>query len=113
MSRAHLISGFGRVLWIEAGDFLHDPAEAAALVEAETEIVEHMNADHAEAVALYAGVLLGRGGEGWRLTGVDAEGADLRRGADTARLDFAHSVTTPEEARRELVRLAEAARGRG
>jgi putative heme iron utilization protein len=69
-----------------------------------------MNADHADAVALYATRLLGRGGEGWRMTGVDPEGADLRRGGEVARLAFARRATTAESARAELVRLVKAAR---
>jgi putative heme iron utilization protein len=61
-------------------------------------------------VDLYASRLLGLAGTGWRLTGVDPEGADLRRGGEVARLDFATPVTDAEGARAELVRLAKAAR---
>ncbi len=78
-----------------------------------------MNEDHADAIALYAERLLGREGEGWRLTGIDPEGLDLRRpmgsGGETARLDFAAAnfhrpVLTPAAARRALVALADTAR---
>ena len=68
----------------------------SALAAAEPEIVAHMNADHADAVQLYARRLLGRAGEGWRMTGIDPEGLDLRRQSETdgetARLDFAEPV---------------------
>ena len=42
-------------------------------------IVSHMNEDHADAVQLYAGKLLGLAGSDWRMTGIDAEGIDLGR----------------------------------
>ena len=38
-----------------------------------------MNEDHADAVQLYAGKLLGLAGSDWRMTGIDAEGIDLRQ----------------------------------
>ena len=62
---------------------------AAALAEAEAGILAHMNQDHAATIDLYAQRLLGLSGEGWRMTGVDPDGADLRRDAAVARLAFA------------------------
>ena len=53
IERGHLVAGFGRIAWIDGGDFRF-AADAAALAAAEAEIVAHMNADHADAVALYA-----------------------------------------------------------
>jgi putative heme iron utilization protein len=106
--RAHLVAGFGRIHWI-AGEGLRGPA-APALAAAEAGIVEHMNADHAEALDLMARVLAGRQGDGWRMTGIDTEGCDLRRGGEIARLDFAAPVRDPEAARAELIRLTQAAR---
>ena len=82
----------------------------AGLVDHEAAIVEHMNADHADAVQLYATRLLGRSGEGWRMTGIDPEGIDLRRAGDVARLAFAAPVHDPKSARAELVRLVKHAR---
>lgn len=111
-TRAHLVAGFGRIHWIEAADGLVYPqaAAASALLAAEAEIVQHMNDDHSDAVALYANRLLGRAGAGWRLTGVDPEGADLRRGGETARLAFDKPAHDAEAARVELVRLVKRAR---
>src|SRR6266403_2609404 len=59
IERGHLIAGFGRIAWIEAGE-LRFSTEASALVAAEAEIIAHMNRDHADAVELYARRLLGR-----------------------------------------------------
>ncbi len=113
IERGHLVAGFGRIAWIEA-EQLGFQGDASALAEAEAEIIAHMNADHADAIALYAERLLGRQGEGWRMTGIDPEGIDLRREGATARLDFAtnshRQVLNPAAARRTLVALAEKAR---
>lgn len=110
ISRAHLIAGFGRIHWLQPADVLFDVAGAEALAAGEPEILAHMNGEHADAVQLYAVKLLGRIGDGWRMTGIDPEGADLRRGGEVARLAFDRPVRGPEEARAELVRLVKRAR---
>jgi len=108
VERAHMVAGFGQIHWIDASSARPAPE---ALSANEAEIVTHMNEDHADAVDLYATVLLGRTGSGWRMTGIDAEGADLRLGGETARLDFPVLVDDPESARAALVRLVRQARG--
>jgi putative heme iron utilization protein len=109
-TRAHLVAGFGRIHWIEARDLLYGAGADTALQAAEAEIVAHMNGEHADAVQLYAAKLLGRTGGDWTLTGVDPEGADLRRGGEVARLTFDTPVVDAETARNELVRLVKRAR---
>jgi putative heme iron utilization protein len=114
IGRGHLVAGFGRISWVEAAE-LRFGEEAGALAEAEAAIVAHMNADHADAVALYASRLLRRDGAGWRMTGIDPEGIDLCSASELARLDFAPSihegpVLDALAARRALVALAEQAR---
>jgi hypothetical protein len=107
---AHYIGGFGRIFELAPAELLLDLSEAASLVEAENEIVEHMNEDHADAVELYA-TALAEGAPGhWRMTGIDPEGADIVRDGEARRIIFAEPVTTPAEARKELVRLATEAR---
>ena len=110
IERAHLVAGFGAIDWIPA-DALLGPA-ADALAAAEPEIIRHMNEDHAAAVALYARTLLGLDGDGWLMTGIDPDGADLRRQGDTARLRFGQPITSPEQARTTLAALAQQARAR-
>jgi hypothetical protein len=110
VERAHLVAGFGRIHWIERTDLLG--ATAPALQQAEADIVQHMNEDHADAIELFATQLLGRTGEGWRLTGIDPAGADLRRAGEIARLDFAGPVLDASGARAEFVRLVSEARRR-
>ncbi len=108
VERAHLVAGFGDIHWLDTAEIIADPA--APLANAEADIVQHMNEDHAGAVRLYATALLAQPDGAWRLTGVDPEGTDLRLGGTTARLEFAHTVADADAARDELVRLAAAAR---
>ena len=110
VERAHLVAGFGRIHWLDAAALLVPPAPA--LSARETDIVQHMNDDHQDAIDACVRGLLGLAGDGWRLTGVDPEGCDLRRGPDTARLAFGRAVLDAEGARAELVRLTRAARSR-
>jgi heme oxygenase (biliverdin-IX-beta and delta-forming) len=110
IERGHLVAGFGRIHWIEGTALHYDASAAAALRAAEAEIVAHMNGEHADAVQLYAAKLLARTGGDWTMTGIDPEGADLRRGGEVARLAFDHPVHDAEQARGELVRLVKQAR---
>ena len=117
VERAHLVAGFGRISWVPGEAVLCDAArDARALAEAEARIVRRVNEDHADAVRLCAQRLLGREGDGWCVTGVDPEGADLRRGSgggEVARLWFDAPARDAEEARVGLARLAERARRAG
>lgn len=108
VERAHIVAGFGRIHWV-AGDAVIGEAPPA-LAAREADVVGHMNEDHADAIALYARVLLGLEGEGWEMTGVDAEGADLRLDGRVARLPFDKPVDDAEGARVELVKLVKKAR---
>jgi putative heme iron utilization protein len=109
IERGHLVAGFGRINWIEAAELLFS-TDASALAAAEPGILDHMNRDHADAIELYAQHLLGRRETGWRMTGIDPEGVDLRSGGETARLDFDAPVLSPAAARRTLAALAQRAR---
>lgn len=109
VERAHLVAGFGKIRWLAAAE-LRGVAAADGLGEAEPGIVAHMNEDHADAVQLYAERLLGLAGAGWRMTGIDAEGVDLRLGGQVARLAFDTPLTTASQARAVLVDLVRRAR---
>jgi heme iron utilization protein len=110
---AHLVAGFGRIVDLRPEQFLTDISGAAALLEAEQDAIDHMNADHLEATNLYATRLLGAEPADWRCTGCDPGGLDLQAGSDTLRLDFPERVTSPRELRKMLVRLAGEARAKG
>ena len=109
---AHLVAGFGRIHWLDAAAVGYDADAAAALAAAEAEIVAHMNQDHADAVMLMAGKLLGCAGAGWTMTGIDPEGIDLRCGGAVARLAFPAPVHDAGAARAALVRLTREARAK-
>jgi hypothetical protein len=109
LERTHLVGGFGKIRWIEPGELRAVPA-LAELAESEEGIVAHMNEDHAEAVQLYAARLLGLPGTGWTMTGIDAEGIDLRRAGAVGRLPFETPMRAAAEARPILVSLVARAR---
>jgi putative heme iron utilization protein len=107
---AHYIGGFGRIFDLDVSDVLLTLAGAEALIEAEPDIVAHMNEDHADAVELYATVLGDEKSGPWRMTAIDPEGFDILLEGAARRIAFAQRISTPAEARTELVRLAAAAR---
>lgn len=109
LERAHLVGGFGKIRWFEAAELLPTPP-LDGLVEGEEGIVAHMNEDHADAVQLYAGKLLGLPGSGWKMTGIDCEGVDLRLGGQVARLAFDAPLGAADQARKVLVELVGRAR---
>ena len=107
---AHLVAGFGRIVDLKPEQFLTDISDAASLLEAEQGAVDHMNADHREAMNLYATRLLGAKSADWRCTGCDPEGVDLQADTTTLRLDFPRRIVTPAALRQVLKQLADQAR---
>lgn len=110
IERGHLVGGFGDVFQIDGEALTSDCSACADLIEHECDIVDHMNADHADALDLYANVLLGHHDAGWQMTGCDPEGCDLFCGETIARLPFPDIAHNPDEARKALVTLANKAR---
>jgi putative heme iron utilization protein len=110
---AHYIGGFGRIVDLGVSDLLLGIEGADDLIAAEAGIIEHMNADHADAIALYATALAGAPAGPWRMSGIDPEGCDLICADDARRIPFKARIATPGEARMELVRLAAEAREPG
>jgi heme oxygenase (biliverdin-IX-beta and delta-forming) len=107
---AHLNGGFARAADLKASDVVTNLADAAEIVEIEEGAVEHMNADHPDAVRLYATKLLGEADGGWQVTGIDPEGLDLALGDRTARMPFAERVTNGLALRKTLAEWAARAR---
>jgi putative heme iron utilization protein len=110
LSRIHLVAGFGRIVDLRPSDVLTDMSGAEALVEAEAGAVAHMNADHKEALRLYATKLLKAPDGDWRCTGCDPEGLDLRLRDTGLRMWFPQRVNGPGELRAVLKQLSEQAR---
>jgi putative heme iron utilization protein len=109
-SGAHLVAGFGRIVDLAPEQFLTDTSDAGALLAAEQGAIEHMNADHRDAMDLYATKLLGAASAEWRCTGCDPDGIDLQAGASTLRLEFPQRISTPAALRQALKDLAGQAR---
>jgi putative heme iron utilization protein len=107
----HLVAGFGRIIDLAPEQYLTDLTDAESMLEAEEGAVEHMNADHRDALNLYATKLLGAESGDWRCTGCDPDGLDLQDGMSVAlRLDFPRRIVTPIDLRKVLRELAEQAR---
>ena len=110
IDRVHWIGGFAQARWLR-GKFVKVKSVAAeALKAAESSICQHMNKDHREAIDLFAQQLLKRRGTGWRMVGIDSDGADLERDGWFVRLNFLDPINGPLEARAILVKLATEAR---
>ncbi|MGI9450426.1 MAG: HugZ family protein [Geminicoccaceae bacterium] len=108
VEKAHLVAGFGRIHWLPRNDLLISPPDA--LIACDADVVAHMNDDHSDAVQLYASKLLGQDGDDWLMTGIDAEGADLRNNSQVARLTFDNKVNNSTDVRNELIRSVNIAR---
>jgi heme iron utilization protein len=100
-----LVGGFGRAARLRAADLAPPPDAVAAIEAASPGIIAHCNADHADALAAIAG-----GGGDWRMVAVDVDGCDLAQDERVIRIHWAAAVADPGGVRRELVRLADAAR---
>lgn len=110
----HLVAGFGRILDLAPKRVLTDLTDCETLIEAEPDIVAHMNAEHLDAMKLYATRLAGAAAtdENWRCTGCDPDGIDLANGVEVVRIPFPERVRDPKALRATLRRLADEARGR-
>ena len=107
---AHLVAGFGRIVDLKPEDVLTQIDDAPELVAGETDILQHMNEDHADACRLYATKLLGASDGDWRCVGCDPEGLELQNGRIALRLPFPQRVRAPGVLRVMLKQLADEAR---
>lgn len=110
LKAAHLVAGFGRIVDLEPQEILTATGDAAELLAAEPAILAHMNADHADAVRLYATRLLGAPDGEWRCVGCDPEGLELQLDRTALRLPFPQRVLAPAALRQLLKQMAEQAR---
>ncbi len=111
IERASFNGGFGKAYQMQAADLVQ-PADrlAETFAAAQADVCGHMNADHADAVALYATALCGAEAGDWRLAGIDPEGLDLVAGDLAERLWFDAPIADPAAIRPVLVALARQAR---
>ncbi len=110
IERAHFVGGFARAYWADGRKLAANGKAVRDIARAEAGILEHMNADHREALRLYGTVLLGRRGKHWSMVGIDPDGLDIRCGHTIHRLDFGAPVDSAGTCREVLVALAKEAR---
>jgi len=94
VARAHFVAGFGRIHWIECAEITFNAAASAGLADAEDALAERLNGQAGLADQL-ARRGQARNASGWRVTGIDPEGIDLRREGSVARADFPAPLTEP------------------
>lgn len=108
--RASLNGGFGKAYQLSQDDILLPYGPLAELAAIEQSAVDHMNADHADAIDACARHYAGARTTGWRLCGIDPDGLDLQRGSDGLRVPFPRPLSGADELRPMLVEMAKAAR---
>jgi len=107
------VRGFGRIDWIGSTALAPPPN---LIPESEDEIIAHMNADHADTLALYCSALAGVETPEAIMVGVDCDGFDVRAGGEEGghllRFDFDAPAVDAEAVRAALIALAGRARSR-
>ncbi|WP_277960841.1 HugZ family pyridoxamine 5'-phosphate oxidase [Pseudomonas sp. RIT-To-2] len=101
--RHRYIGGFGAIHWLDHVTLANPFAGTA-----ETGMVEHMNADHAKAIAHYVALAGLPAQVPAQLVGIDGEGMHLRIGQAIYWLPFEKPCNNPVEVRQALVSLAHA-----
>ena len=102
-----LIAGFGSLHWLSGADVL---AVKLPIAEAESDIVDHMNADHHGNLIDYCRHFHKIETEQVQMVGIDCDGFDLRVGDEVFRIDFDTEIRDAQAARAKLVSLAGVAR---
>ena len=110
IDQVHLVAGFGRIVDVAAGEILIECDDCSELLAIEEEAVAHLNADHQDALTLYAEKLAGMEPGDWMATGLDPDGLDLRSENTTCRIRFPEKVRGSGPLRAVMKRLAEQAR---
>jgi heme iron utilization protein len=108
----YFVGGFGVMGWIAASDYLQGKPDPLADVAAG--IIQHMNADHSEALTLLVRTFAGIESQQTTMTSVDRLGFQVRLktadGPRSARIAFLKEVRSPEEARAVLIDMVAQAR---
>jgi heme oxygenase (biliverdin-IX-beta and delta-forming) len=108
----YYVGGFGVMGWVQASDY--DSAQPDPLADHAIGIIEHMNADHKDALVLLSHTFAGIESQEAAMTSVDRLGFRVRLktndGVKGARIAFLREVTNPGEARKVLVEMVQKAR---
>ncbi len=108
----YYVGGFGVMGWVEASDYTQ--AQPDPLADSATAILEHMNADHKDALVLLARAFAGIESQEASMTAVDRLGFHVRlkteEGMKGARIAFPREVRSTAETRKVLVEMVQQAR---
>src|SRR5713226_3036275 len=103
----YYVGGFGVMGWVSATDY--DRSQPDPLADSMAEIIQHMNADHKDALVLLARKFAHLESEEARMTAVDRLGFHVRLktpdGMRGARIAFLREVSNPAETRGALVEM--------
>jgi len=110
----YYVGGFGVMGWVSASEY--DRSQADPLADSMAEIIQHMNADHRDALALLAREFAHIESEEAAMTAVDRLGFHVRLktqdGMRGIRIAFLREVSSPAEAREALIEMVQQARRR-
>jgi heme iron utilization protein len=106
------IGGYGRMSWVEPSDFRS--ATADPLAPAATRVLDHMNADHADALVKYARAFTrATDAQKATMTAIDRHGFEMTvtapSGVGPARIAFEEPLVSADDARVKLIALLRAA----
>jgi len=108
----YYVGGFGVMGWVQASDY--DQARPDPLADVAAGIIEHMNADHKDALILLARTHAGIESQEAAMTSVDRLGFQVRlkteEGVRGTRIAFLREVNNSNEARKVLVEMVQQAR---
>src|SRR3989441_1943611 len=108
----YYVGGFGVMGWVSASEY--DRSQPDPLADSMAEIIQHMNADHKDALALLAREFARVESQEATMTAVDRLGFHVRLktqdGMRGARIAFLREVSNPAETRKVLVEMVQQAR---
>jgi heme iron utilization protein len=108
----YYVGGFGVMGWVSASDY--DGSQPDPLADSMAGIIQHMNADHSDALVLLARKFAGIESQEATMTAVDRLGFHVRvkttEGVRGARIAFLREVRDPGETRKVLVEMLQQAR---
>jgi putative heme iron utilization protein len=110
----YYVGGFGVMGWVSASEY--DRSQPDPLADSMAEIIQHMNADHKDALVLLAREFARIESQEATMTAVDRLGFHVRLktqdGMLGARIAFLREVSNPAETRTVLVEMVQQARSR-
>jgi heme iron utilization protein len=111
----YYVGGFGVMGWVSASDY--DRSQPDPLADSTAEIIQHMNADHKDALILLAGKFAHIESQEATMIAVDRLGFHVRlktqEGLRGVRIAFLREVSSPAETRHVLVEMVQRARSAG